>query len=137
MKAVTMNKKFRGRYLHKLDEKGRLIIPKAYRDLLGLEFIIGKDVNFNCLTIYTNDEMNKIDTELDGKSSFDSEARKTLREFYGESDECTADKQGRIMLPTWLMEMAGINKDVWLVGIGNAIEVWDKDVYENRNKQGH
>lgn len=132
-----MNKKFRGRYLHKLDEKGRLIIPKTYRDLLGLEFIIGKDVNFNCLTIYTNDEMKKINNELEGKSSFDSEARTTQRDFYGNSDDCSVDKQGRIMLPGWLMEMAGINKDVWLVGIGNAIEVWDKEVYENRNKQGN
>ena len=128
-----MKRKFRGRYLHKLDEKGRLIIPKPYRDLMGLELVIGKDVAFNCLTIYTGEEVNKIDEELNKKSSFDENARDTKRDFYGNSEDCTMDKQGRIFVPGWLVKMAGINKEVWLVGIGNAIEVWDRESYENRN----
>ena len=129
-----MNRKFQGRYLHKVDEKGRLIIPRSFRDLLGMEFTVIKDVDFNCLTIHTISEMDKIDNEFDDKSRFDKGARETQREFYSNSYDCTIDKQGRVMIPGWLYEIAGISKEVWVLGVRNSIEIWDKEKYDNRNR---
>ncbi len=129
-----MNRKFQGRYLHKVDEKGRLIIPRSFRDLLGMEFTVSKDVDFDCLTIHTIGEMNKIDIEFEGKSKFDKDARDMEREFFSNCYDCNIDKQGRVMIPGWLYELAGINKDVWILGVRNSLEIWDKEKYENRTR---
>lgn len=125
-----MVRKFQGRYLHKVDDKGRLIIPQKFRSKLGMEFHIAKDIYENCLTIYTLEEFEKADKELDSQPRFNRETQKLKRDFYSLSDECTMDKQGRVMIPSFLMEEVNISKEVYLLGAGDRIEIWDKDEFE-------
>lgn len=100
-----------------------------------MEFHIAKDIFENCLTIYTLEEFKKTDKELDGRPRFDRETQKLKRDFYSLSDECSMDKQGRVMIPSFLMEEVHISKEVYLLGAGDRIEIWDKDEFEG-NTQG-
>jgi MraZ protein len=52
-------------------------------------------------------------------------ARSFVRFFFSGAAECEFDKQGRILLPANLREYASLEKDVFVVGVMNRIEIWD------------
>ncbi|MEE8360362.1 MAG: cell division/cell wall cluster transcriptional repressor MraZ, partial [Candidatus Omnitrophota bacterium] len=54
------------------------------------------------------------------------EARRFNRLFFSGAVEVVPDGQGRILLPKYLKDYAGIKKDVVVTGISNRIEIWDK-----------
>jgi len=43
------------------------------------------------------------------------------------------DKQGRILIPQNLREYAGLNKDIYVIGVSTRVEIWDKQRYEEYN----
>ena len=40
------------------------------------------------------------------------------------------DKQGRILIPTYLKEYAGIKRDLYIIGVSNRIEIWSRDNWD-------
>ncbi|HPJ22067.1 MAG TPA: division/cell wall cluster transcriptional repressor MraZ [Clostridia bacterium] len=123
---------FQGEYLHKFDDKGRIIVPQIFREKLGLEFQVSVDVDDGCLTIYTLDEWDKVHEEINSKPRFDKETKTMKRRFYANSEKCNLDKQGRIRIPDHLREKAKLmGKEVYFIGAGEIAELWDKDEWES------
>ena len=56
-------------------------------------------------------------------------ARKLVRYFMSGTVEVEIDKQGRILLPAQLREIAGIDKNVVFVGMGTRGELWSEEAY--------
>ena len=54
-----------------------------------------------------------------------------IRFFFAGATECEVDKQGRILIPQNLREYAGLEKDIYIIGVSTRVEVWDKDKWEN------
>ena len=116
---------FMGEYNHSIDAKGRVIVPSKFRELLGEHFIVTKGLD-GCLWVYSDDEWEKFSDKLRSLPVANSDARKFSRFFLAGATDVETDKQGRILLPTNLREYGGLEKDISMVGVGNRVEIWDR-----------
>ena len=116
---------FSGEYNHTIDAKGRLIVPAKFREELGEAFYITNG-NDGCLNIYTKEAWETVLEKLQALPNNEA-TRKLRRQLIAKANMVDVDKQGRIPVPTALRERAELKKDVVLAGVGEKIEVWDKD----------
>ncbi|MEA3329008.1 MAG: division/cell wall cluster transcriptional repressor MraZ [Candidatus Omnitrophota bacterium] len=120
---------FYGEYEHGLDQKGRIIIPvkfrEAFKENYAEKFFVTRGLD-KCLFLFVEEEWRIQEREFRSMSFTRSEARKFNRLFFAGACEVTCDKQGRILIPQYLKEFAGITKEVMVVGISNRIEIWSK-----------
>lgn len=128
---------FMGEYHHNIDDKARLVMPSKFRYELGNNFIITRGLD-GCLFIYTMDEWNNLVLNLKKIPFTKKDARAFLRFFLSGAQECTFDKQGRIILPQTLISYAEIKKECIIIGVNERLEVWSKEKYEsyfNQNEE--
>ncbi len=121
--------KFMSEYNHTIDPKGRLIIPAKFRCGLGNSFVITKGID-KCLYFYPTEEWDKIEEKLSAIPLTNRDGRKFARFMLGGAAEVDMDTQGRILLPGYLREYAGVLKDAVMVGMGNHVEFWAKEAYD-------
>ncbi len=119
-----------GEYNHSLDPKGRLIIPSKLREQLGDVFVVSKGLD-GCLFAFPNREWQKFEAKLQALPITNKDARKFSRYFLAGAADVELDKQGRALIPQTLREAAHLSKDVVLCGVGNRVEIWDKDVWND------
>ena len=62
-----------------------------------------------------------------------AQGRNLQRSFMANASEVEADKQGRILIPPALREMAGLEKDVVVAGVSDRCEIWDKQKWDELN----
>lgn len=126
---------FKGTYYHSLDSKNRMVVPSAFREDLGQNFVIMKSPpKDKCLTLYPLEEWKKIKEELDALPASE-ENRKYYRWFFARIDDCSMDNQSRVGLKESFREFAGIEKNIAILGSGKKIEIWDEDVFRALNEQ--
>lgn len=123
---------FMGEYNHTIDAKGRLIVPAKFREALGDEFVVTRGFDKECLIAYDNTEWQKFEEKINELPNTNADARLLRRYFLGGAASCEVDKQGRILLPASLRELAGLTKDVVFVGMASHIEIWDKATYDDK-----
>jgi MraZ protein len=118
---------FEGRSRHTLDEKGRLAIPARFREILKQRddsSLVVTNLN-TCLVAFARDDWQKIKEKAINLPLFDPAANIYFRYFISGAVECPL-KQGRILIPPDLRELAGLMKEVVLVGTLTRFEIWDK-----------
>lgn len=116
-----------GRYLHAIDQKGRVIVPAKLRAQLGETFVVAAVLD-RCITVYSMDEWDKLQGKLAEMPI--SKARKLQRYLSSNADEATVDAQGRILVPKHLLAYAGIEGEALFTGAGNRAEIWNPASYE-------
>lgn len=120
---------FMGEYNHTIDPKGRVIIPAKFRDSLGDSFFVTRGLD-GCLFVYNEEEWTNFEAKLKTLPITNKDARNFVRFFLSSSDNVEMDKQGRINLPTKLIEYADLSKDVVLIGVGSRVEIWSRERWE-------
>jgi len=116
-----------GNYLTKLDiKKGRTALPKKFRQLLGKKIIITNGYE-NSLMVISQTSWQKVVGEIVNKPFLSSSARNIDRFLLGSAFEVKLDNQGRFIIPLSLRKYAHLSQDIIFVGIGNRIEIWDKE----------
>ncbi|MBW1723076.1 MAG: division/cell wall cluster transcriptional repressor MraZ [Deltaproteobacteria bacterium] len=122
---------FKGRFRHTLDEKGRLAIPARFKEVLKQksEDCLVVTNHYNCLWAFTRDIWQTIEEHAAGMSLLDQSVTRYLRYFISGAQECPI-KAGRITIPQDLREIAGLKKDVILVGGLKIFEIWDLEKWE-------
>ena len=105
-----------GKYPAKLDEKNRLFVPAKLRDELGGDFFVTLGVNcgHRCLTVYTAKDWNTLSENYNTLPISQRSAATSL--IFMNATECNPDKQFRFSLTQFLLQYAGIGKDVMIVG---------------------
>lgn len=117
-----------GTFIRNLDEKYRIAVPKRLREqfdedpLSNLYVCPGTETS---LALYSPQQFNRLAERLESTSSHSVQFRNYLRLFYSRSECVQLDGQGRIRIPEWLVEFAGLSKDVALVGVHTHAELWD------------
>jgi MraZ protein len=86
-----------------------------------------------CLWIFSEEVWGEFQKMMTPSSPLDSRALKLERFFVGSAVECTPDAQGRIFIPQNLREYAGIVDDIWVVGLGNKVEIWSSARWQEFN----
>lgn len=120
---------FMGEYQHSVDAKGRLIVPAKFRDALGETFVVTRGLD-NCLFGYPMDEWRKLEEKLKDLPMTKKDTRAFARFFFSGATEVEIDKQGRINIPSTLMQYAHLVKECIVLGVSNRIEIWAKDAWE-------
>lgn len=125
---------FIGDILCKIESKGRFLFPSVLKKQLEKDqntFIIKKDIYENCLVLYTVKEwQNQIDYIRSKLNLYNKEQSRFFREFYRDAAEISMDSNGRILVPRRILDLANIQKEVYLLGLDTKIEIWAKEIYE-------
>ncbi|WP_461631056.1 division/cell wall cluster transcriptional repressor MraZ [Labilibaculum euxinus] len=126
---------FIGDYPCRLDSKGRVLLPSAFRKLLngGSESrcVLRKNLYEKCLDLYSISEWEKQTEMVRAKvNPFNKKHAGFLREFFRGTAEVLVDGNGRILIPKKFFDFAGFSKDVTLAGQDGKIEIWDTETYE-------
>jgi MraZ protein len=127
--------KFIGEYNAKLDDKGRMVFPAAFKAQLGGEcgkFVIKKDLYADCLEMFTYEEWEKNSEEVKSRLNFfNAEDERFWRGYTSNRAIVEPDeKLSRILIPKSLLDSIGISKDVVFFGSDHKIEIWSKEKYD-------
>lgn len=126
---------FIGEFDHSIDAKRRLAMPFRFRRDLGRGAIITRGLEKN-LVVYPRQEWDKLAEKLAALPSFDPSIRNFQRLIFSGAAEVTFDRTGRVLIPGFLVEYAGLGSQVVVVGLYNRIEIWEKNRWEKVKKTG-
>jgi MraZ protein len=120
---------FLGEYQHSLDEKGRVVLPRKFRDLLkgGAYVTPGQE---GCLYVFTTERFEEEVDRVNRLPRTDRRARNYARSFFAGAGEVSPDKQGRIQLSEKQRAYASLEKDVTVVGVADRVELWSTEAWE-------
>ena len=118
-----------GKYPAKMDDKNRLFVPAKLRGDLGEAFFVTLGVNCGrrCLTVYTAEDWQTLERNYNALPISQRSAATSL--IFMNATECTPDKQFRFSLTPFLLNYAGIGKDVMIVGRAGQAEIWDAEEF--------
>ena len=124
------NNTFIGEYSYSLDTKGRVNIPAKFRQSLSEDnentFVITRGMD-SCIWIYPLTQWKMIENNLRNLSSLSKIHRSFVRNTARYASPSTYDKQGRIILTPSLIEYAGLDKELLIIGMVNKMEIWNPD----------
>jgi MraZ protein len=122
---------FKGTYRHRIDAKGRLPIPAAFRRGLGAEGRVVVTPLDQCLAAYPPSEWAKLETQLAALPAFSKPVKALTRLLASRAADCEIDVQGRILLPPSLRTASGLERDAVVIGVLNRFEVWTPEGWES------
>ncbi len=118
-----------GTHTPKLDEKGRLVLPARLRPDLAEGVVLTKGQD-RCVVLWPSAEFEKYAAGLAELSRTDAKVRAYLRVLFSSAFDQVPDKQGRISVPGYLRDYAGLTDDVVVAGNGTTCEMWQVDAWE-------
>jgi MraZ protein len=124
---------FLGQYDHSIDAKGRLTIPVRFRPALATGAYVTQGFDRN-LVVYTMESFQRLAARANLLTTTDPEARAVRRVLFGGATEVSLDSVGRILLPEFLRQYAGIENETVLVGAGEYFEIWGADVWSGEQR---
>ena len=118
-----------GKYAAKLDDKNRLFVPAKLREELSGDFYVTLGVNcgHRCLTVYKSSDWQTLSDNYNALPISQKGAATSL--IFMNAAQCEPDKQFRFTLTQFLLEYAGIKKDVMIVGRAGQAEIWDSEEF--------
>lgn len=122
---------FKGEHSQKMDTKGRVIVPAKFREQLGGELVITRGLD-DCLFAYSKEAWGVLEEKLSSLPFADKKVRSFNRFFLAGATDLEADKLGRILMPPALRKFANLDKEVVWVGVGDRIEIWDIDKWNEQ-----
>ena len=115
---------FIGEYHHNLDQKGRVAIPIKFRERLNEGAIMTRGLD-NCLFLFDASAWEKLAEKLINLPLAQSNSRAFTRLMLAGAQEAEQDSQGRVLIPEYLRQYAGLEKQVIIAGLYNRIEIWN------------
>ena len=136
---MTLSKNtFIGEFSYTIDTKGRLNIPSKFRQSLSKDnkntFVIARGLD-KCIWVYPLIEWKQIEKNLRDLSSLSITHRRFIRNTARYATPSTYDKQGRVMLNSSLIEFAGLDKEVLIIGMINKMEIWNPSILQEIEKK--
>ncbi len=115
---------FIGEYLHSIDAKKRLAVPSKFRSELGSRVVVTRGLD-QCLFVYPTKQWEALAEKLGTLPVGEAGTRSFIRLVLAGAADVEVDSQGRILLPEYLKEYAGLAKEVTVAGVFNRLEIWD------------
>lgn len=125
---------FVGTYLHHIDSKGRLTLPAKYRAELARGVMVTPGLEGE-LWVLPLEAWERLDLKMSELPFNDRDSRDFVRLWYARAGVCELDKQGRILLPGKLRELAGVDGEAVIVGAGSRLEVWSRERWEQASAE--
>ena len=123
---------FLGTYLVSVTSGKRTSIPVVFRQKLGQKVVIAKWYE-NCLVLVGIDSWSALLKRLTGGEKLVIEPIRGSEHFvFTSAYEVEVDEQGRIVLPDRLVAYAELTDQVYFLGVGDRVEIWNKEVWDKR-----
>ena len=123
---------FLGTYLVSVTSGKRTAIPSVFRQKLGQNVILAKWYE-NCLVLTGVDSWNALLERITGgEKMIVQPIRETEHFIFASAYEVEVDDQGRIVLPDRLVAYAELGEQVYFLGIGDRVEIWNKELWERK-----
>jgi MraZ protein len=119
-----------GEYEHTIDDKNRLTLPAKFRSGFadGVVLAFSQD---GCLEVYPTAQYEEtISARITAIDPISKEAKVMRRAYFSSANQTEMDKQGRVVLPAGLAQRARIDKDVVVAGLGDYLEIWDRNAWQ-------
>lgn len=123
---------FLGHIDAKVDVKGRLFIPVAFRKAVNVSsFIVRRDIGNECLVFYPEVIWNKkVETLYASLNEWNATDNMLLMQFLSEAEQIEMDTQGRVLLTKKNLQLIGADKDVVFVGLYDRFALWSPEHLE-------
>lgn len=118
-----------GEYTHTLDPKKRLSLPAKFRKELGKGVVITRGLD-NCLWVYSAKEWKRLVENLAELPMGHAHSRDFSRFMFSGATEAEIDSAGRMLIPEFLKDFAGLKGKVVLAGVQTRVEIWDVKQWE-------
>jgi MraZ protein len=122
---------FLGQYEHTIDTKSRLTIPAKFRSDLASGAVVTRGID-RCLFLFPMTEFETLAARIRELPITQEQTREFRRQMFADASADIPDKQGRIILPPYLREYAGIDSQVTIIGLDTYIEIWPTEAWKNR-----
>lgn len=136
---------FLSTYVNKLDRKGRVSVPAAFRVALlrqgeeaeGAGLVLFRSSTHPCLEGFPLTAMQELSDRLDRFDLFSAAQDDLATAIFGEAVQLSVDGDGRIMVPPALVSFSGLAEQAAFVGMGRKFQIWNPDAFERRRAQAH
>ena len=124
---------FKGTYRHRIDPKGRVPVPAAFRRALAEagETRLVATLLDQCLAVYPASEWRRLEQQLRQLPAFSREVKALTRLLASRAVDCELDVQGRILLPSVLRQAAHLAGEVMAVGVLDRFELWPPAAWDD------
>jgi len=123
-----------GEYQHSIDNKKRLAVPAKLRKEIGEKAVLTRGLN-NCLALYPLGEWQKLTDKLGQLPMGQGDSRGFSRIMFAGAVEVEMDQLGRILMPDYLKNYAGLKQKVVIAGVNNRLEIWDEERWESYKQE--
>ena len=114
---------FTGEYRHSVDDKGRIAVPSRFRAQLDSGAVVSRWLD-SCLAIHTKAGWDALADKIATLQITDERSRRFSRFIFAGALEVSLDGQGRVLIPTYLRETAGLESEAVVVGSRDHAEIW-------------
>ena len=125
---------FLGQYQHNLDDKGRLMIPARYRELLAAGAFVTQGFD-KCLMVMTDNYFKLVYDRINAMNLADGSARLLRRLILSSAYPVEVDKVGRILVPQNLRQVIMLENEAIVAGQGEYFEVWTPAAWNDQMAQ--
>lgn len=132
---------FKGKYLNKFDNAGRISLPAKMRDELkrnneGASLVVYYAVVTKCLKIVTSRIYEeKIEKKYSENPPSSRQEAEVYRLMVSSAEDTEINSSGRVSIPGVLRDKAGLGEECYFIGVNDVIEVWNKEVWEANSKR--
>jgi MraZ protein len=125
---------FVGKTEYQVDDRKRVPIPPVYRGAFdaGGYLSLGQE---RCIQLHTQESFAATAAIIEAIPAETKEGDDARRDFFGNVGIVQKDGQGRITLQDNFLAHAGINRDVFVVGVGDKLEIWDRATFAAREAE--
>ena len=124
------NKMLIGEYTHTLDEKKRLSLPVRFRTELGKRLVVTRGLE-GCLFVYSQKEWASIAKRLGELGMGQASMRGFTRFMLAGASEVDVDASGRMLIPDFLRDFAGLKSKVVFAGLQSRVEIWNEKAWDS------
>ena len=119
-----------GEYEHTIDDKNRLTLPARFRRAFEDGCVVTRGFD-GCLYAWTPGAWERYrDSTLATLHPLSKEGRRMQRHFFSGATEAVPDKQGRVSIPSALLDHAKLGRDVVVAGVNDHLEIWDRAAWQ-------
>ncbi len=122
-----------GQYTHNFDDKKRVSLPAKFRKEVGKQVVVSRGLD-GCLWLYTVKGWQEIASKISGMG-FSEDKRKFNQFLLAGANEIEVDGNGRILIPEYLRDFAGISDKVLFAGVYNHIEIWNESKWNKKQEE--
>ncbi len=123
-----------GEYTHTLDSKKRLSLPAKFRKEIGKKVVVTRGLDA-CLFMYPEKAWGRIAEKLAALPMGQGDTRALSRFMLSGAVETEVDSAGRILIPDFLKEFAGLKGKVVLAGVHERVEIWNEKQWEEYKRR--